>query len=285
MFRIEVAPAGDDPRIALRNDDHLDDAELDAIAARLARYDRSSSFGAWTTDTLRLIADHPGVLAADLAEMVGRERCRVQERRAQAQGARPHREPARRLSPRPSGPCVSGVPPTLDRPGTGCNGERMTLSYDEAIEQVTAPGQLYETEHIVLDGVPLTAFKNAPGSVRDLLGLARLRPEATHLVYKDERWRFGDVMAYADALSALLLNRLGVDRGDRVAIGMRNYPEWVIAFAGIQRHRRRVRVPQRVVDRRRARLRPHRLRTTGADRRRRTRRALRRDAAPGSASR
>ena len=74
LFRIAVAPAGDDPRIALRNDDHLDDAELDAIAARLARYDRSSSFGAWTTDTLRLIADHPAVLAADLAEMVGRER-------------------------------------------------------------------------------------------------------------------------------------------------------------------------------------------------------------------
>src|SRR5690606_39015380 len=71
-------------------------------------------------------------------------------------------------------------------------------------------------------------------SVRDLLGLARLRPDTTFLVYEDERWTFGDVMAHADALSAFLLNRCDVSRGDRVAIGMRNYPEWVISFTGIQ---------------------------------------------------
>lgn len=110
----------------------------------------------------------------------------------------------------------------------------MVVSYQEAIAQVTAPGQFYETEQIDVDGVAMTAFKNAPGSVRDLLGLARLRPDATFLVYEDERWTFGDVMSHADALSALLLNRYGVGKGDRVAIGMRNYPEWVIAFAGIQ---------------------------------------------------
>jgi long-chain acyl-CoA synthetase len=110
----------------------------------------------------------------------------------------------------------------------------MVVSYQEALAQVTAPGQLFETEQIVVDGVEMTAFKNGPASVRDLLGLARFRPDPTFLVFEDERWTFGDVMSHADALSALLVNRFGVAKGDRVAIGMRNYPEWVISFAGIQ---------------------------------------------------
>ena len=40
-------------------------------------------------------------------------------------------------------------------------------------------------------------------------------------------------MRHVDALGALLVERYGVSKGDRVAIGMRNYPEWVIAFAAI----------------------------------------------------
>ncbi len=110
----------------------------------------------------------------------------------------------------------------------------MSLSYEDAAARVTARGQFYETEQITVRGVEMTAFTNGPASVRDLLGLARLRADTTFLVYEDERWTFGDVMAHADAVSALLAKRFGVTKGDRVAIGMRNYPEWVVAFAGIQ---------------------------------------------------
>ena len=68
------------------------------------------------------------------------------------------------------------------------------------------------------------------------------------------------MMAHVDALAALLVDRYGVAPGDRVAIGMRNYPEWVIALRGHHVDRRDVGVAERVVDRRRARLRPRRLR-------------------------
>jgi long-chain acyl-CoA synthetase len=69
--------------------------------------------------------------------------------------------------------------------------------------------------------------------LRALFDSARARGEATFLVYEDERLSFAEVMSRVDALGAALVSHYGVRPGDRVAIGMRNYPEWVIAFAAI----------------------------------------------------
>lgn len=73
-WRVELSWVGEDPRIALRESGDLSDADYDAIAAKLARLDRASSHGPWTTQTLELIRQHPRRRAPDLAEMVGRER-------------------------------------------------------------------------------------------------------------------------------------------------------------------------------------------------------------------
>lgn len=109
----------------------------------------------------------------------------------------------------------------------------MPLTYDEAIAAVTAPGERFETEVVDVRGVPTTVFRHAPGSLRDVFAVARGYGDETFLVYEDERWSFADVMARVDALGALLVEGYGVAPGDRVAIGMRNYPEWVVAFAAI----------------------------------------------------
>lgn len=74
LYRVALHPAGDDPRIALRNDADLTGAALDALRARLARLDGASAHGPWTTDMLRLIAGHEAVRAGDLADLAGRER-------------------------------------------------------------------------------------------------------------------------------------------------------------------------------------------------------------------
>jgi long-chain acyl-CoA synthetase len=107
------------------------------------------------------------------------------------------------------------------------------LTYEEAAAAITAPGERFEIETIEVDGVPVKAFKHAPPSLRGIFASARARGDATFLVYEDERWSFAEVMTHVDALAALLVDRYGVVPGDRVAIGMRNYPEWVIAFAAI----------------------------------------------------
>jgi long-chain acyl-CoA synthetase len=109
----------------------------------------------------------------------------------------------------------------------------MPLSYAEAVAQVTGPGQVLEVAPREIDGVAYRAFVNAPASLRDLFGAARGFGDRTYLVYEDERWSFAEVMAAVDALASALVGELGVVRGDRVAIGMRNYPEWVISFAAV----------------------------------------------------
>jgi hypothetical protein len=73
-YRVELSWAGEDPRIALREDDALSDEDVAAIDARLQRLDRASSHGPWTMQTLDLIRRRPHTRAPDLAAEVGRER-------------------------------------------------------------------------------------------------------------------------------------------------------------------------------------------------------------------
>ncbi len=109
----------------------------------------------------------------------------------------------------------------------------MSLSYPEAVAAVTRPGERFETGTVDIDGIPTTVFVNAPTSLRDVFATVRARGDDTFLVYEDERWSFAEVMRQVDALGSLLVETYGVGKGDRVAIGMRNYPEWVVAFAAI----------------------------------------------------
>ncbi len=108
----------------------------------------------------------------------------------------------------------------------------MTMSFDEAVAAVTAPGQMFSVIETEVFGRPTKVYENALPSLRTLFDLARTR-EGTFLVYEDERLDFAEVMAQVDAIASMLVEHYGVKKGDRVAIGMRNYPEWITAFAAI----------------------------------------------------
>jgi len=109
----------------------------------------------------------------------------------------------------------------------------MGLGWDEAVAAVTGQGARFETVEMEIGGQRHRVYKNAPPSLRALFEAARARGDDTFLVYEDERLSFDEVMARADALGAALVDRYGIAPGDRVAIAMRNYPEWVISFAAI----------------------------------------------------
>jgi long-chain acyl-CoA synthetase len=98
------------------------------------------------------------------------------------------------------------------------------------VARVGAPGSPFE---LVEDEQGKRRFKNAPPNMRSLFDLARDGGEEIFLVYEDERWSFNEVFARIDALGDALVNRYGIRKGDRVAIGMRNYPEWVMSMLAI----------------------------------------------------
>lgn len=107
------------------------------------------------------------------------------------------------------------------------------LSWDEAIARLSAPGGPFEMIEREAHGRRTRAYKNTPTSLRHALVGVRLHESKTFLVYEDETWTFGDLMRKVDALADALVHRYGIEPGDRVAIAMRNYPEWIVSFAAI----------------------------------------------------
>ena len=99
---------------------------------------------------------------------------------------------------------------------------------EDVLAELTAPGQPYELETVERDGRTFRVFKNAPCSLRQLF--EETVSDAEFLVYEEERLTFAETYRQASRLAHLLVNTYGVGKGDRVAISMRNYPEWVVAF-------------------------------------------------------
>ena len=109
----------------------------------------------------------------------------------------------------------------------------MTMTFTEAGLAVTAPGQIFELVDADVFGVKMQVFKNAPAHLGQVFAGSRGHGDKTFLVYEGETYTFTQAMDQIDALSNLLVNTYGVKKGDRVAVAMRNYPEWVMSFAAI----------------------------------------------------
>ena len=107
------------------------------------------------------------------------------------------------------------------------------MTREEAIDQLTSAGAPFELLDAEIGGQSFKVYRNAPASLKTVFDSARLRGDGIFLVYEDERWTFADAMRQVDAFAALLVERYDVRPGDRVAIAMRNYPEWIFAFAAI----------------------------------------------------
>ncbi len=108
----------------------------------------------------------------------------------------------------------------------------MTMTFDEAIAEITAPGGPFEIGELTIEGQRQRVFTGLPASLRALFDGLRDRT-GTFLVYEDERLDFADVMARVDGLGHALVHRYGIVPGDRVGIAMRNFPEWIVSFAAI----------------------------------------------------
>jgi long-chain acyl-CoA synthetase len=105
-----------------------------------------------------------------------------------------------------------------------------SMSIAEANAALTAPGQIFEMEERDIRGIPTRTWKNAPPSLRAVIDMSLAHGDAVFLVYEDERTTFAEHYRIACTLAHRLRTTFGVEQGDRVAIIMRNLPEWVMAF-------------------------------------------------------
>jgi len=105
------------------------------------------------------------------------------------------------------------------------------LSLEEAHARLTAPGAAFETAEITVRGVPLLVWKHVPATAAQALARARAYGPREFLVYQDERVTY-DGFARASLKLANLLIAKGLKKGDRVALVMRNLPEWPVVFMG-----------------------------------------------------
>jgi long-chain acyl-CoA synthetase len=141
--------------------------------------------------------------------------------------------------------------PALVHSVTGITGAvamlgRMSTAEIPPLADVTAaliePGAMFATSDVTVRGVAMRAWKNAPPTLRDVLQLSALYGDAEFIVYDGEvagavagqfdRLSFVDHFRAAAALAHRLVDDHGVRPGDRVAIAMRNFPEWSLAFWG-----------------------------------------------------
>jgi long-chain acyl-CoA synthetase len=98
---------------------------------------------------------------------------------------------------------------------------------DPIFAAVTAPGTPFEIAE--RDG--LRQFVNAPGDLNQLIEAARIHGDKTFIVEGERRLSFAEVFAWRDRV----VPQLGIVRGERVAICMRNRAEWIVAYLAVLR--------------------------------------------------
>lgn len=85
----------------------------------------------------------------------------------------------------------------------------------------------------IIDGSPRQVFGGLPSNLRDYYVSVAGYGDKDCLVDQERRFSFNDVLQQAASLSHSLAIGYGVKKGDRVAIAMRNAPEWCISFMAI----------------------------------------------------
>lgn len=101
---------------------------------------------------------------------------------------------------------------------------------EDAFEVLTRPGTEFEIVEENVGGVPMRAFRHGPRTLTDIYQKSMSRfGERDFLVFHEKRYGFDSFFRHAEALR----RHMNAKPGTRVAIAMRNRPEWLFAFTAI----------------------------------------------------
>ena len=96
-------------------------------------------------------------------------------------------------------------------------------------DELTGEGGAYEVKESEVLGRNVKVFAAAPPSLREVWMSTAAYGERDYLVYNDERWSYQLAHAQVASIASWLASK-GIQSGDRVAIAMRNYPEWMLVY-------------------------------------------------------
>jgi len=85
-------------------------------------------------------------------------------------------------------------------------------------------------EERLVRGIPMRVYVHAPSTLREVFDRGAAWGDREYLVFRDERLTFAGVHRAATLLGNTLAAQFNVRMGDRVALAMRNLPEWVVTF-------------------------------------------------------
>jgi long-chain acyl-CoA synthetase len=105
----------------------------------------------------------------------------------------------------------------------------MYQEYKETWNELIAPGADFEIAVKEVRGVPIRTYANAAQNLRDLWLSTQAFADREYLVYEDERITYAQAHEQVASLANWLIAQ-DVKPGDRVAIAMRNYPEWMLCY-------------------------------------------------------
>ena len=102
------------------------------------------------------------------------------------------------------------------------------VTRQHALGKLSGEGEDYELVEGTVFGRPCRLFKNGPKTLRELY--EQNLSDETFIVYENERLSYRQTYEMASRVAQMMISEYGITSGDRVAISMRNFPEWIIAF-------------------------------------------------------
>ncbi|MEI7506612.1 MAG: class I adenylate-forming enzyme family protein [Actinomycetes bacterium] len=105
----------------------------------------------------------------------------------------------------------------------------MIHHYLAARAELDAPGSPLATSIAEVRGIPVKVYTTAPPNMRVMWEATAVHGDKDYLVYEDERYSYAEIHAQVRKLAQYLVSQ-GISRHSRVALSMRNYPEWVVGY-------------------------------------------------------